>query len=81
MPLADDQNAIQALTAKRFDQAFSVWGFATATSVNGSVTNPHRSSSALEGLPVGTIIVARQIGGRRGHRKPQQLPPSHWMML
>jgi hypothetical protein len=25
MPLADDQNMIQALTPKRSDQAFSVW--------------------------------------------------------
>jgi hypothetical protein len=25
MPLADDQNMIQALTPKRSDQAFSIW--------------------------------------------------------
>ena len=33
MPLAEDQNMIQALAPKRSDQTFSVWISATAISV------------------------------------------------
>src|ERR1700730_15456820 len=69
MPFADDQNMIQALTPKRSDQALSVWVLPRRPRWYGSVTNPHRSNSALKGLPVGTIIVAHQIGGRRVPRE------------
>src|SRR5258708_32876599 len=69
MPLADDQNMIPALTPTRSDQAFSVWVLPRRPRRYGSVTNPHRSNSALKGLPVGTIIVAHELGGRRVPRE------------
>ena len=37
-------------------QSFSVWVLPGRPRCYGSVTNPHRSKSAPEGLPVGTII-------------------------
>src|SRR5262249_57085732 len=60
---------IKALAPKCSDQSFSVWVLPRRARCYGSVTNPHRSNSALEGLPVGTIIVAHQIGGRRVPRE------------
>jgi hypothetical protein len=62
MPPAGDQNMIQSLTPKRSDQAFS----ATATSVIMGLSQIQSLILALKGLPVETIIVAHQIGGRRG---------------
>src|SRR6266480_4964669 len=69
MPLADDQNMIQALTPKRSDQPFSVWVLPRRPRGYGSVTNAHRSNSTLEGLAIGTIIVAHQIDGCRVPRE------------
>jgi hypothetical protein len=62
MPLADNQNMIQALAPKRPNQAFSVGVLPGRPRRYGSVANPHRSNSTLESLPVGAIIVPHQIG-------------------
>src|SRR5262245_11940343 len=65
MPLAEDQNMIQALAPKRADQAFSIRILPGRSRRCWLVANPHRPKSTREGLPVCAIIVAHQIGRRR----------------
>src|SRR4029450_1849941 len=60
-PFAEDQNMIQALAAKRPDQAFHIWVLPGRPGCDRAVANPHPSHAVGEGLPVSTIIVADQI--------------------
>src|SRR6516162_3316673 len=69
MPLAEDQNMIQALAPKRSDQPFSIWILPGRPRRCWLVANPHRPKSTREGLPVCAIIVAHQIGRRRVPRE------------
>ena len=67
MPFAEDQDMIQAVAPKCPDQ---VLDSAMAISViYRTVPNPHRPDSTYEGLPVGAIIVAHQIGRPRVPRE------------
>src|SRR6266436_8736365 len=69
MPLAEDQDMIQALAPKRSDQTFSVWILPRRPRWRWAVANPHRPKSTREGLPVCAIIIAHQIGRRRVPRE------------
>ena len=62
MSLAEDQEMIQAVAAKRTDQAFNVWILPGRSRRNRTIPNAHRPDSTCEGVPVGPIIVAHQIG-------------------
>ena len=65
MPFAEDQDMIQALAAKRPDQAFNVRVLPGRPRRDRAVANPHRSDAVREGLSVSTIVVTDQIA-RRG---------------
>ena len=69
MPLAKDQNMIQALASKRPDQAFNIWVLPRRPRSNGAIANPHPSHSVGKGLSVCAIIVADQIAWCRLPRK------------
>jgi len=61
MLFTEDQDVIQALAAKRPDQAFHIWVLPGRARCDRAVAYPHPSHPVGEGLPVGTIIVADQI--------------------
>ena len=61
MPFTEDQDMIQALAAKRPDQAFNIWVLPGRARCDRAVANPHPSHPVPEGLSVSTIIVADQI--------------------
>src|SRR5262245_22464207 len=61
MPFTDDQDMIQALAAKRPDQALNIWVLPRRARCDRAVANPHPSHPVGEGLSVSTIIVADQI--------------------
>jgi hypothetical protein len=61
MPFAEDQNMIQALAAKRPDQAFHIWVLPGRAWCDRAVAYPHSSHPLREGLSVSTVIVADQI--------------------
>ena len=69
MPLAEDQNMIQAFAPKRSDQPFSIWILPGRPRRCWPIANPHRPKPTREGLPVCAIIVAHQIGRRRVPRE------------
>src|SRR3974390_1793099 len=69
MPLAKDQNMIQALASKRPDQAFNIWILPRRPRSNGAIANPHPSHSVGKGLSVCAIIGADQIAWGRPPRK------------
>ena len=61
MPFAEDQDMIQALAAKRPDQAFNIWVLPGRPRCNRTVANSHPSHPVREGLSVRSIIVADEI--------------------
>src|SRR6516165_5386185 len=61
MPFAQDQDMIQALASKRFDQTLNIGVLPRRSRCDRAVANPHRSDSVREGLPVSRIIVPDQI--------------------
>jgi hypothetical protein len=65
MPFAEDQDMIQALAAKRPDQAFNAGVLPGRPRRDRAVANPHRSDAVREGLSISTIVVTDQIA-RRG---------------
>jgi hypothetical protein len=68
---AEDQHMTQAVAPERSDQALNIWVLPGATSGDRVVPNPHRPDSICEGLPVGAVIVAHQIGRCR---VPREMP-------
>ena len=69
MLFTKDQHMIQALAAKRPDQAFNIWVLPGRPRCDRAVANPHPSHPVRESLSVSTIIVADQIARRRIPRK------------
>src|SRR6266511_2517519 len=69
MPLAEDQNMIQALASKRSDQTFSIWILPRWSRWRWPVEKHHCPKPTREGLPVCAVIVAHQIGRRRVPRE------------
>ena len=69
MLFTKDQHMIQALAAKRPDQAFNIWVLPGRPRCDRAVANPHPSHPVRESLSVNTIIVADQIARRRIPRK------------
>ena len=69
MLFTKDQHMIQALAAKRPDQAFNIWVLPGRPRCDRAVANPHPSHPVRESLSVSTIIVADQITRRRIPRK------------
>ena len=65
MPFAENQDMIQAVAPKCPDQALNIWILGWRSRGCRAVPNPHRPDSTYEGLPVGAIIVAPQVGRRR----------------
>src|SRR5262249_53279791 len=61
MPFAEDKDMIQALAAKRPDQAFNIWVLPGRACCDRAIANPHSSHPVREGLSVNTVIVADQI--------------------
>ena len=74
MPFIKDQDVIQAVAPERPDQPFNIWVLPGRPWRDRTVPNPHRPQSTCEGLPVGAIIVAHQIGWR--YRIPRMPPRS-----
>ena len=64
MPFAEDQDMIQALAAKRPDQAFNVEVLPGRPWRDRAVANPHRSDAVREGLSISTIVVTDQLARR-----------------
>ena len=70
MLFTKDQHMIQALAAKRPDQAFNIWVFGPGDrGAIGRSLIPDPSHPVRESLSVSTIIVADQIARRRIPRK------------
>ena len=69
MLFTKDQHMIQALAAKRPDQAFNIWVLSGRPRCDRAVANAHPSHPVRESLSVSTIIVADQIARRRIPRK------------
>ena len=69
MPFAENQDMIQAVAPKCPDQALNIWILPWRSRGCRAVPNPHRPDSTYEGLPVGAIIVAPQVGRRRVPRE------------
>src|SRR5262245_38928612 len=65
MPLAENEDMIQALAAKRPDQAFNIWVLPGRARCDRAVAYPHPSHPVGEGLSVRSIIVADLIARRR----------------
>jgi hypothetical protein len=64
MPLAEDQDVIQAVAAERSDQALHIWILPGRSRRDRPVANTHGADPILEDLSVGTIIAAHQIDRR-----------------
>ena len=69
MLFTKDQHMIQALAAKRPDQAFNIWVLPGRARCDRAVANPRFFPPVRESLSVSTIIVAGQIARRRIPRK------------
>ena len=61
MLFTEDQHMIQALAAKRPDQAFNIWILPGRARCDRAVAYPHSSHPLRDGLSVSTVIVADQI--------------------
>src|SRR5262249_19428512 len=64
MLFTENQDMIQALAAKRADQAFNIWVLPGRARYDRAVAYPHSSHPVREGLSVSAIIVADQIARR-----------------
>jgi hypothetical protein len=65
MPLAENNELIQAFAAKRADQTFSSAVLPWRSKSDRPVADAHGPDPGGEDLPVGTVIVAHQVVGRR----------------
>jgi len=62
MAFAEDQDVIQTVAPERSDQALSIGVLPGRPWRDRTIANPHRADSTCEGVPVGAVIVAHQIG-------------------
>ena len=64
MPLAEDQDLIQAIAPKCANEALRIWVLPGRPRRDWSIPNSHGPHSSSEDHPVGHVIVAHQIGRR-----------------
>jgi CubicO group peptidase (beta-lactamase class C family) len=62
MAFAEDQDVIQTVAPERSDQALSIGVLPGRPRRDRTIANPHAADSTCEGVPVGAVIVAHQIG-------------------
>ena len=64
MSLAKDDDVVKTIPSDRADQSLHIWILPWRPSRDRAVPNSHRPDPTCEGLPIGAIIVAHQIGRR-----------------
>jgi len=69
VPFAEDKRLIQALAAQCADQPFSTAILPWRSRRDRSVADTHCPHPRREDVSVGTVVVAHQVGRRRGPRK------------
>src|SRR4249920_3806387 len=69
MPFAEDQDMIQTLAPECPDQALNIRILPRRSWCDRTVANSHGPDPMCECLPIGTIIVAHQIGWCRAPGK------------
>src|ERR1700745_3483634 len=62
MAFAEDQDVIQTVAPEHTEQALSMGVLPGRPRRDRTIANPHGADSTCEGVPVGAVIVAHQIG-------------------